>query len=74
MRITSIQKVIKVGDSLALTIPAKDARFNNVQVGELLEMDLKRPKKKVNHTTEIVDITQQLIARHKTALKNLNQR
>ncbi len=34
MKIQSIQKVIKVGDSLAVTIPAKDARALGIRAGD----------------------------------------
>ena len=74
MVIKSIQKVIKVGDSLALTIPVKEAKFNHIKAGELLVMDLKRPKREDDQNVEIVELTQKLIARHKKALKNLSQR
>ena len=74
MKITSMQKVIKVGDSLAVTIPAKDARYNNLQVGEILEVDLKRPAMPSQHKVEVVELTQKLRSRHKEALKNLSQR
>lgn len=43
MTIKSIQKVIKVGDSLAVTIPAKDAQFYNIKAGENLESTFRRP-------------------------------
>lgn len=34
MTIKSIQKVIKVGSSLAVTIPARDARSMGIEVGK----------------------------------------
>jgi antitoxin component of MazEF toxin-antitoxin module len=74
MVIKSIQKVIKVGDSLAVTIPAKEAKYNNVKVGEMLEMNLKRPDTVDQQNIQVVELTQKLIARHKKALKNLSQR
>lgn len=74
--ITSIQKVIKVGSSLAVTIPAKDAKHYGIEAGDDLEMTLRRPTTKVSeaHSAEVVDLTQKLIARHRQALKNLSQR
>lgn len=33
MKISSTQKVIKVGSSLAVTIPAKEAKASNLKVG-----------------------------------------
>ncbi|OGL30028.1 hypothetical protein A3D14_00395 [Candidatus Saccharibacteria bacterium RIFCSPHIGHO2_02_FULL_47_12] len=74
MTIKSIQKVIKVGDSLAVTIPAKDAKFNHIKAGEMVEVDITRPQTATKQNVEVVELTQKLIARHKKALKNLSQR
>lgn len=70
MKIVSIQKVIKVGSSLAVTIPAKDAKYYNIQAGEDIEMSITRPQRDV----ELVKLTQELLIRHHQALKNLSQR
>lgn len=41
MTIKSIQKVIKVGPSLAVTIPAKDARHAGIIAGQEVEIYVK---------------------------------
>lgn len=74
MTIKSIQKVIKVGSSLAVTIPARDARFYDVKAGEELEITINRPEAASDHQTDVVAIARKLIKRHETALKNLSQR
>ncbi len=76
MTITSIQKVIKVGSSLAVTIPAKDAKYYGIKAGDDLEVRMKRPKAEtdIDHSAAVVDMTQKLIARHQKALDNLSQR
>ena len=76
MTIKSIQKVIKVGSSLAVTIPAKDAKFYGLQPGDTLEFSWKRPEGESakNHAEEVVALTQQLIKRHQNALDNLRDR
>jgi len=75
MKIKSIQKVIKVGSSLAVTIPAKDAQHYGIQAGENIEVQLQRIEARVDdHKTEVVALTQQLIERHQKALDNLCQR
>lgn len=74
MTIKSIQKVIKVGSSLAVTIPAKDARFYKVKAGDEIEVTINRPEAVNAHQTEVVTIARKLIKRHETALKNLSQR
>ena len=75
MKISSTQRLIKVGSSYAVTIPAKEVRLNNLKLGTEYDMVLTEHKSSVDsHTTEVVDLTQKLIARHKTALDNLSQR
>ncbi len=74
MTITSIQKVIKVGDSLAVTIPAKEARRLDVRQGDELTVSYQKNQDANQHKVEVVELTQKLIARHDQALKNLNQR
>lgn len=74
MKITSIQKVIKVGSSLAVTIPAKEAKRYGIQPGEQLEISVARLQNASQHQVEIVELTQKLIKRHEQALKNLSQR
>lgn len=73
MTIKAIQKVIKVGDSLAVTIPAKDARRLNLTKGDELHVSFEKPSAD-DHKVEVVELTQKLIARHEKALKNLSQR
>lgn len=74
MTIKSIQKVIKVGSSLAVTIPANDAKHYGIKPGEELEVSFKKPEPLDTQQVEVVELTQKLIARHKKALKNLSQR
>jgi antitoxin component of MazEF toxin-antitoxin module len=74
MSITTTQKVIKVGDSLAVTIPAKDARRLSVKKGDQLNVSFEKATDSVEQKAEIVELTQKLIARHEKALKNLSQR
>lgn len=73
MAIKSVQKVIKIGDSLGVTIPAKDARRLNVKKGDEIHVSYDKPKVD-SQTIEVVAVTQDLIKRHKKALKNLSQR
>ena len=73
MTIKSVQKVIKVGDSLAVTLPARDARQYGIEAGGNVEISVK-PVENLDHKAEVVELTQKLIKRHKKALKNLSQR
>ena len=70
---TATRKIIKVGPSGAVTIPAKEMKAMGVTFGDELEVSFK-PKNVQDHTVEVVALTQKLIERHKKALINLNQR
>jgi len=73
MSITTTQKVIKVGTSLAVTVPAKDARRLGVGQGDELKVSFEKPQVD-SHKVEVVELTQKLIKRHQKALDNLSQR
>jgi bifunctional DNA-binding transcriptional regulator/antitoxin component of YhaV-PrlF toxin-antitoxin module len=75
MTITATQKIIKVGSSGAVTIPAKDMKRMGVSFGDELKLSFEPVKSKPDeHTLEVVGLTQKLIKRHDKALKNLSQR
>lgn len=73
MSITTTRKVIKVGTSAGVTIPANDLKRLGLTYGDDLVVRFEKPP--VNsHKAEVVELTQKLIRRHKQALKNLSQR
>ena len=76
MKITSTQKVIKVGSSNAVTIPAKDMKRLGIKTGDSLDIVFQKSKSQPanEHTVELVELTQMLIKRHGQALKNLSQK
>jgi antitoxin component of MazEF toxin-antitoxin module len=74
MTVTMTQKVIKIGTSAGVIIPAKDLKRAGVKPGREVKLSFE-PVEEVNaDKVELVELTQKLIARHKTALKNLSQR
>lgn len=74
MTINTVQKIIKIGSSAGVTLPAKDLKHAGFSVGTDVRITVE-PIENVNeHTAEVVELTQKLIARHKKALKNLSQR
>lgn len=42
MTYKATQKVIRIGDSLAVTIPAKDVQAANIKAGERVEISFKK--------------------------------
>lgn len=75
MAITTTQKIIKIGTSTGVTIPAKELRNLGAQVGDELQVTFAlAPKKTDDEKVELVALTQTLIKRHEQAMKNLSQR
>ena len=73
MTIKTIQKVIKVGTSLAVTIPAKDARHAGITPGKNVELTVKL----ADNTDAPAKITQEyqaFRAQYGDTLKNLADR
>lgn len=74
MTIKSIQKVIKIGDSVGVTFPAKDMKYAHIKVGDDVEIVVNRKQSHLEQKSEVVEVTQRLIKRHIKALKNLSER
>lgn len=72
--IQSIQKIIKVGSSAAVTIPAKEMKRLGVKPGDELKVTYEVVENVPADKVELVGLTQKLIKRHEKALKNLSQR
>jgi len=74
MTITSIQKVIKVGDSLAVTIPAKEARATGLEAGNQVEVSFKVVQTEA-HKAENLDVEYEAFKKqYGQTLKNLTDR
>jgi bifunctional DNA-binding transcriptional regulator/antitoxin component of YhaV-PrlF toxin-antitoxin module len=74
-KISSIQKVIKVGDSLAVTIPAKDARFNGIEEGDYIHADFTSTESAQGSGASQVDEDyKKFVDQYGEALKNLADR
>lgn len=73
MTITTTQKVIKIGTSRGVTIPAKDLRALGVETGDELELVA---RKKTNHADDrLVEKTaDDILARYDQDFKNLAER
>lgn len=63
-----IQKVIKVGNSLAVTIPKKVVKEKNLKVGDSLNISLEPI---ITADQEIYKLTQSLITEYRSALEEL---
>jgi len=74
MTVTTTKKVIKIGSSAGVTIPAEDLKRMGVTFGDELKVSFEPADTPDKHTVEVVEMTQKLIKRHKKALISLNQR
>lgn len=70
MKITSTQKVIKVGSSLAVTIPAKEAKASNLKVGSEVNISVEP----VLNSPKIINDYELFKSKYSVALKNLANR
>ena len=73
MTITTTQKIIKIGTSKGVTIPAKDLRTLDVEVGDELEITV-RKKSSVANDDSVQAIAQSLLKRYDQDFKNLADR
>ena len=70
----AIQNAIRIGDSVGITFPAKDAKRMGITPGTPVKLDYSVYTSVQPENVELVAITQKLIKRHQQALKNLSQR
>lgn len=72
--IQSIQKVIKIGTSGGVTIPAKELKRQNIAFGDEVEV-IVRP---LNHTNQedqaVIDAAKKILATYKKDFENLADR
>lgn len=72
--IQSIQKVIKVGSSGGVTIPAKELKRNHIAFGDEVEV-LVRPVRPVNtDDAQVIRTAKKILKEYKTDFQNLAQR
>jgi bifunctional DNA-binding transcriptional regulator/antitoxin component of YhaV-PrlF toxin-antitoxin module len=72
--IQSIQKVIKIGSSGGVTIPAKELKRQNIAYGDEVEV-IVRPLKSANsEDKEVLEAAQKILSNYKQDFQNLAQR
>ena len=69
-KITSVQKVIKVGSSTGVTIPARDLKASQINVGDEVKITVEA----VADVKQIDEEYELFKAQYKKALKNLANR
>jgi bifunctional DNA-binding transcriptional regulator/antitoxin component of YhaV-PrlF toxin-antitoxin module len=72
--IQSIQKVIKIGSSGGVTIPAKELKRQNIAFGDEVEV-IVRPIHSLNSEDQkVILIAKNILANYKKDFENLSQR
>mgnify|MGYP000107536754 CR=1 FL=1 len=74
MKIESIQKIIKVGSSNAVTLPARDLKANGLETGDVVKITIKPLRKKVVKQAELLREYEQFKSVYGKTLKNLTDR
>lgn len=73
MVIKSIQKVIKIGSSAGVTIPAKDLDHAGIKPGDEVEIVVRKPQVS-GSDSEVFEAAKSILVRYKQDFKNLSER
>lgn len=73
MTITTIRKVIKIGSSRGVTLPARDLRALDVETGDEVELVV-RKKTNTAKDNEVAKVAQSLMQRYESDFRNLADR
>ena len=72
--IQSIQKIIKIGSSGGVTIPAKDLKRQNISFGDEVEV-IVRPLRSTNSEDhKVIAAAKTILTKYKQDFKNLSKR
>lgn len=72
--IQSIQKVIKIGSSGGVTIPAKELKRNNIAFGDEVEVLVRPIRKAGSDDEQVIQTAKKILEEYKTDFQNLAQR
>ena len=72
--IQSIQKVIKIGTSGGVTIPAKDLKRQNINFGDEVEVTVRPLHTKTNNDQAVIDAAKIILVTYKNDFVNLAKR
>jgi bifunctional DNA-binding transcriptional regulator/antitoxin component of YhaV-PrlF toxin-antitoxin module len=72
--IQSIQKVIKIGTSGGVTIPAKDLKRQNISFGDEVEVIVRPLNNKNSEDQKVIDSAKEILNKYKRDFTNLAKR
>jgi len=68
-------KVIKIGSSLAVTIPAKEVKRQNIKQGDEIEsIQIQKKQSQNTEDQDILDAAKKILSEYKQDFENLSQR
>jgi antitoxin component of MazEF toxin-antitoxin module len=72
--IQSIQKIIKIGTSGGVTIPAKELKRQNINFGDEVEVIVRPLHSTSDADQKVLDTAKQVLEEYKQDFENLSQR
>ena len=72
--IQSIQKVIKIGSSGGVTIPAKELKRQNINFGDDVEVIVRPLNKVSNEDQDVIKVAKDILNSYKKDFNNLSKR
>ncbi len=72
--IQSTQKVIRIGTSGGVTIPAKELKRQNIQFGDEVEVIIRLLNSINPKDQEVIDTAKEILNKYKSDFVNLNDR
>ncbi len=72
--IQSIQKVIKIGSSGGVTIPAKELKRQNINFGDEVEVIVRPLNKASNKDQDVIKVAKDILNTYKKDFDNLSKR
>ncbi len=73
MKITSVQKVIKIGSSAGVTIPARDMKAAGIQAGDNVDVTITKLTSD-QADTDVIQTAREILERYSQDFTNLSQR
>ncbi len=73
MTITTTQKLIKIGTSRGVTIPAKELKQAGIKEGDEVEVVIRKKQTDIT-TQEVIEAANAILSRYKEDFSNLAQR
>lgn len=72
--IQSTQKIIKIGSSVGVTIPAKELKRQNIKFGDEVEIIVRPIRPSSIEDQKVIDVAKSILDGYREDFKNLSKR